>query len=154
MRHDKKTLTKTQDSPLKPGRAVRQFPPFQEREALVRDWYDGMDCSAILAALHPQTQRVGDLVDQVLAGFQSPDDQMMAAIQGQWNDVASNESLVQKLHPMHLANGVLTIEVSDATLLYVFREPRLQKRLLASVNQIAGGKVKRLRLVMKGQRGR
>ena len=155
MRHDKKTLTTSQKPLLGRSHAKGPFPTSQEREReeLIRDWYDGTDHSAVLAALHPQTQRVGELVDQVMDGFQSPDDRVMSGIQMRWGEVASNEALVQKLCPVHLANEVLTIEVADATLLYVFREPRLQERLLAAVNQIAEGKVKRLRMVMKRQCG-
>ena len=52
---------------------------------------------------------------------------------------------------MRFARGTLVLEVPDATLLYVFQQPRLKGMLLERVSVFSQGEVRQLRLVMKGR---
>ena len=153
MRSEKKTSQSSTTPLLGRSRANGSSPTAWERsrEELFGDWYGEESRPAVLAALHPQARRIGQLVDRFLDTIQSPDARVLAEVEAHWGKVASCEALVQKMRPVHFARGVLTVEVADATLLYVFREPRLQERLLDAVRRFAGDAVQRLRMVMKGR---
>ena len=153
MRREKNSSRPTSGPLLTRSRSNGPIPTEWERsrEELVGEWCGEENRTSFLAANHPQTKMVSQLVDQFLDSMNSPDDQVLEKIQAHWNEVATNDTLVQKMHPKHFARGVLTIEVADATLMYVFREPRLQERLMEALRQIGGEDVQRLRMVMKGR---
>lgn len=147
-------FTKTTESPILPrSRSRGPFPTSDEsaKEELVADWYGGESRPAVLAGMHPQSQRITKFVDKFLDKIQGPEDRILGAVQAHWQELANGDESILKLRAVRFVRGTLVLEVPDATLLYVFQQPRLKGMLLERMSAFSQGEIRQLRMVMKGR---
>ncbi|MBR4125182.1 MAG: hypothetical protein IKR13_03180 [Victivallales bacterium] len=145
------TSHKTSDAPVLPRRGPRPTYDKRAKEDLVADFLGKENRPDVLAGLHPQSQRITKFVDKFLDKIQGPEERILGEIQSQWQDVARGDESIQKLHPARFEHGTLTLEVPDATLHYVFQQPRLKAMLLSRVSEISQGEIRQLRMVLRGR---
>ena len=141
------------ENPVLPrSRARGPFPTATERarEDLVADFFGVAQRPETLAGMHPQAKRLTKFVDAFLDKLQGPKDRILSTVQAHWVEISHGDESILKLRAVHFARNTLTLEVPDATTLFVFRQPRLTNLLLSHLSEFAP-EVRQLRMVMKGR---
>lgn len=146
------TSHKTSDSSVLPRRGPKPSADKREKEELVTDFFGAGNQYAVLAGMHPQSKRVSDLVGTFMDKIQGgPEERILGEVQANWKEIANDDESILKLRAVRLVRGTMTIEVPDATLLYVFQQPRLKSLLLERIGKFSQGEVRQLRIVVKGR---
>ncbi len=142
------------ESPILPrSRARGPFPTAKElsREGLIASWYGEENRPSVLAGMHPRAQRITKFVEQFMDRLQGPEDRILGVVQAHWQEIANDDESILKLRPIRVVNGTLILEVPDATLHYVFQQPRLKQLLLEQVSAVSQGEIRQLRMVLRGR---
>lgn len=146
------TSHKTSDSSVLPRHGPMLSADKREKEELVTDFFGAGNQFDVLAGMHPQSKRISELVDKVLDKIQGgPEARILGEVQVHWKEIANNDESILKLRAVRLVRGTMTFEAPDATLLYIFQQPRLKNLLLERIRKFSQGEVRQLRIVVKGR---
>lgn len=129
-----------------------RYPSRRERarDELLRDWY-GPDLGREVILSHRRpAQPVGDGIPELMKQLGRSLSLEMDTLQRKWSDVVGVD-LAKRTRPVFLRDGVLTVEVLQATWLYVLKTTG-KGNLLRCVSDFTEGKVLDVQFVPGGRR--
>ena len=119
-----------------------------QRERLVADWLGGVFAADAMAELRGPVQRVGDIVEDVLAGIDSEGVLLLDTLVRKWPELVG-EDIARISAPVRCEGGVLWIGVTSTTWRCVL-EQQHRARILARLREASKGAVRNVRFVPAG----
>ena len=128
-----------------------RFPSRRERarDDLMRDWYgDDMGREVIQSHRRP-AQAIGDGIPQLMKELGRSVSLGLDTLQRRWSEIVG-EDLGRRTRPVFLRDGILTVEVLQATWLYVLKTTG-KKDMLEKISQGEDLEVKDIKFVPGGR---
>jgi len=103
---------------------------------LLKDWYGHQRAGTEMTNYCPNSDTLGDLLDDIMAKALPPEEIKLLKIKSEWATLAGSE-LTRFCTPVGIRNGIITVEVSHPAWLRELRGP-VKQMLIDNINRAAG----------------